>query len=59
MFFIVVSLPSKQSSVDWSRVEMSVFDVEVVNNFFAYIKENVLSNNISSQNILNPKAWPQ
>ena len=56
MFFIVVSLPSKQSSVDWSRVELSVFDVEVVNNFFAYIKENVLSNNISSQNILNPKA---
>ena len=59
MFFIVVSLPSKQSSVDWSRVELSVFDVEVVNNLFAYIKENVLSNNISSQNILNPKAWPQ
>ena len=56
IFIIVVSFPSKQSRVDGSIVELRVSNVEVVKNFFTCIKENVLSNNVSSQNILNPKA---
>ena len=42
MFVIAVSFPSKQSRVDGSIVELRVYDVEVVNNFFICIKENVL-----------------
>ena len=55
MLIIVASFPSKQSKVDGSLEELRVFDVEVVNNFFTCIKEIILSDNVSSQNIVTPK----
>ena len=57
MFIIVVSFLRKQSRLDGSIVELRVFDVKVVNNLFPCIKENILSDNFSSQNVLNHKGW--